>query len=72
MATTITATYATAAAARNAHDDLIGSGYPREQVFTSKDVPEVKVMSPRVTVPEAREILDRHQPSKVTEHETPD
>ncbi len=72
MATTLTATYASAAAARNAHDDLIASGYPREKVFSQKDNPEIKVMSPRDTVREAREILDRHDPSKVTETETPD
>ncbi|MDA0962772.1 MAG: hypothetical protein O2898_07625 [Proteobacteria bacterium] len=72
MATTLTATYATEAAARNAYDDLIGSGYPREKIFHQKDVPEIKVMSPRDTLREAREILARHEPSKVIERETRD
>ena len=72
MATTLTATYATEAAARNAFDDLIGSGYPREKIFRQKDMPEIKVLSPGATVREAREILDRHAPSKLTERETPD
>lgn len=72
MATTLTARYATEAAARNAHDDLIASGYPRERVFRPKNLPEVKVMSPRDTLREAREILGRHGPSKVIERETRD
>ena len=72
MATTLTATYATEPAGRNAYDDLIGSGYPRHKIFRPKDMAEIKVMSPRDTLREAREIIARHEPSKVIERETRD
>ena len=69
MAKSLTARYETQEAARNARDDLIGKGYPNEKVFLHPDSPEIKVITPAATEPEAREILDRHQPSEITENE---
>lgn len=67
MTKTLTARYETAEAARNAYDDLIGKGYPREKVFLSSDTFELKMIVPVDAEPQAREILDRHQPNEITE-----
>lgn len=70
MTKTLTANYETEEAARNAHEDLIGTGYPREKVFLQPDSTEVKVITPSDTAPQAREILGRHEPSEITENES--
>lgn len=69
MTKTLTAKYETEDAARNAHEDLIGTGYPQEKVFLHPDSPEVKVITPSDTEREAREILGRHEPSDISESE---
>ena len=69
MTKTLTAKYETEAAARNAHEDLMGTGYPQEKVFLQPDSAEVKVITPSDAEPQAREILGRHEPSEITETE---
>jgi hypothetical protein len=66
MARALTARYGSADAARNAHEDLIGSGYPSEKVYLDRDAAEVRVLVPTSTEREAREILGRHQPEEIT------
>lgn len=67
MVKTLTAKYGSAGAARNAHEDLIGTGYPSEKVYLDRDSAEVKVITSADGEREAREILGRHQPSEITE-----
>jgi len=67
MTKTLTARYPSAGAARNAHDDLIGTGYPTETVYLDQDNAAVKVMTSPEGEREAREILGRHQPQEITE-----
>ena len=67
MAKTLTARYGIAGAARNAHEDLIGTGYPSDKVYLDSDKAEVKVISSSEGEREAREILERHKPSEITE-----
>ena len=69
MTKTLTARYETVDAARNAYEDLIGSGYPSENLFLQSESPELKVVTPSETEPQAREILGRHEPSEITESE---
>lgn len=69
MTKALTAKYETMTAAQNAHEDLIGTGYPREKMFFDPDSPEVKVITPEDTEAQAREILDRHKPSEIRETE---
>jgi hypothetical protein len=67
MPKTLTGTYGSAEAARNAHEDLIHTGFPSEKVFLDRDKGEVKVITADGNEREAREILDRHQPTEVGE-----
>ena len=65
----ITGKYASLAEAKNAHEDLIDSGMPAEKSFLDRDDFSVKVMMPDATEAEVREILGRHQPKELEEHE---
>ncbi len=67
MTETINATYGSIAQAKNAVDDLISTGIPREKVFLDKKALQVKVIAANVSEPEIVEILQRHQPSQVGE-----
>lgn len=67
MPKSLTARFESTAAARNAKEDLIASGYPTEKVYFQGDVPEVKVITPAETQREPREILGRHDPIEITE-----
>ncbi len=67
MTETINATYGSIAQAKNAVDDLVSTGIPREKVFLDKKALQVKVISANVTEGEIVEILKRHQPSEVSE-----
>ncbi len=69
MTKALTARFETAEAARNAYEDLIGSGYPRENLFLQSESPELKVATPSETESQAREILGRHGSSEITESE---
>lgn len=69
MPRTFTATYETPEAALNAYDDLIASGYPREKLHYEPGTPEMRVIAPVDTAPEAREILGRHRLASISEDE---
>lgn len=68
MTKTLIATYETVVSARNAHEDLVASGYPSEKVYFEGDAPVVKVLVPAETALEAREILGRHDALEISEH----
>lgn len=67
MTKTLTGRYGTPGAARNAHEDLIDTGFPAEKVFLDREHGEVKVIASEFSEREAREILGRHQPKDITE-----
>ena len=67
MPKTLTGKYGSADAAYNAHEDLVHTGFPSEKVFLDRDKAEVKVVTADGNEREAREILDRHQPTEVGE-----
>lgn len=67
MTKTLTGKYASGDAARNAHEDLIDTGYPNDTVYLDRDAGEVKVMTSADGEREVREILSRHQPLEITE-----
>lgn len=47
--------------AKNAWDELINSGIPRENVYIDEDAKVVKVTVPEETEREILEIFERHQ-----------
>lgn len=65
MTKVVTAVYDSAGKARNAENDLIDTGLPREKVFLDKETNEVKVMTPASGEGEVTEILNRHDPTEV-------
>jgi len=67
MTETISATYDSNTQAKNAVDDLVSTGIPRESIFLVKETNQVKVIAADVTEGEIVEILQRHQPSQVSE-----
>ena len=67
MTETITADYDSFGKAQNAADDLIATGIDSEKVFLDDKELLVKVMVPNTIKGEVMEILQRHQPSQVTE-----
>ena len=69
MTITITASYMSTGAARNAGDELISDGFDQEKVFVDEDAMEVKVMVSGNIRREVEEILQRHQPRDM--HTTP-
>ncbi|TCS51300.1 hypothetical protein EDD52_1428 [Primorskyibacter sedentarius] len=70
MTRIVTGKFNTAAAAYNAYEDFVGTGFPDEKLFHAKDSTEVKVITSLEGEPEVREILGRHQPTEVYEHST--
>jgi hypothetical protein len=69
MPKTITGKFDSADAAHNAHEDLIDTGFPSEKVFLDRAAGEVKVIASEANEREVREILGRHRPQDITEHE---
>ena len=67
MTETITANYESFVTAQNAVDDLLATGIDSEKVYLDDKAPVVKVMVPNTIKREIKEILDRHQPSGLTE-----
>jgi len=67
MTETISATYDSNTQAKNAVDDLVSTGIPRESIFLVKETNQVKVIMADATEGEIVEILQRHQPSQVSE-----
>ncbi len=65
MTMTVTGHYESIDQAHGAKDDLVATGIPQEKIYVGKDSSEIKVICPDTTVPEIREILDRHGPVKI-------
>ena len=61
MNTTVTVTYDSLDAIRNAVDDLLGAGIPQEQFHVIKDEKQIKVITPKDSEPEIRELLERNR-----------
>ena len=64
MSETVTATYASADAMKNAVNDLLGAGIPQEQFFVDEMKLQVKVITPTAGKPEILELLNRHATQK--------
>ena len=64
MSTTVTMSYGSLNSLKNAVDDLIGVGIPQEQFHVIKDDLQIKVITPKASEPEIRELLGRHNPVK--------
>ena len=62
MNTTVTMSYGSLESLKNAVDDLIGVGIPQEQFYVIKKDLELKVITPKASEPEIRELLGRHNP----------
>ena len=65
MTQTVTASYSSTDKARNAFDELVAEGFPREKLYFDKEANQVKVIIPDTSRPEAEEILRRHEPDEV-------
>ncbi|OIP16340.1 MAG: hypothetical protein AUK51_10985 [Comamonadaceae bacterium CG2_30_59_20] len=66
MFRTITATYASKIAVTNVVDELINSGLPSEKISSDDDKMLVMVKVPTAGVSEVTEILNRHEPTKIS------
>ena len=66
MFRTITATYASKIAVTNVVDELINSGLPSEKISSDDDKMLVMVKVPTTEVPGITEILNRHEPTKIS------
>lgn len=62
MNTTVSMSYSSMDSLKNAVDDLLGVGIPQEQFHVIKDDLELKVITPKATEAEIRELLGRHNP----------
>lgn len=65
MAETLTAKYLSADTLQNVVDDLLNIGLPAEEIFTNKEKKTVKVIAPKVTETEIREVLKRHDSIRI-------
>lgn len=66
MSEVITGLFASATAAKNAMEDLLATGIPREEIYLDAETNEIKVMMPASAKPETIEILQRHQPTSIS------
>lgn len=64
MNTTVTMSFGSLDSLKNAVDDLIGVGIPQEKFHVIKDDLQIKVITPKASEPEIRELLGRHNPVK--------
>lgn len=64
MTQTLTAAYPDRLKARNAFDELVADGLPRESLFLDEERGEVKVIIPDEGRREVEEVLDRHEPTQ--------
>ena len=64
MSTTVTTTYATTDAMKNAVNDLLGAGIPNENFFTDESALQIKVITSMDSKPEILELLNRHSIQK--------
>jgi hypothetical protein len=62
----ISRVYASATGAKNAMEDLLATGIPREEIYLDAETHEIKVMVPASARPEVTEILQRHQPTETS------
>ena len=69
MMKALTAKFETVEAARNAQEDLIDVGYPSEKLYFDRDKVELKVLTSPEGAGEARELLGRHRPKDIREHD---
>lgn len=60
MSETVTVNYASAAAMKNAVNDLLGAGIPQEKFFVNSNDLQIKVITPEVSKPEIEQLLKRH------------
>lgn len=65
MTQTITASYDDRLKARNAFDELVSDGFPRESLFLDEESREVKVIIGDEARREVEEVLNRHEPAKL-------
>lgn len=66
MTKTITGIYDVADQVRNAREDLIATGIEQEKLFADYENKALKVMVPAEVEAEILEIIERHNPSRVT------
>ncbi len=71
MNETVTATFASPEALKNAVNELLGAGIPGEQFFVDKEQNLIKVITPVQSDPEILALLNRHNPTKVAEKTGP-
>jgi hypothetical protein len=69
MMKVLTARFETVEAARNAQEDLIDVGYPSEKLYFDRANAELKVLTSPEGAGEARELLGRHRPKDIREHD---
>lgn len=62
MTQTVTASYGERLKARNAFDELVADGFPRESLFLDEESREVKVIIGDEARREVEEVLNRHEP----------
>ena len=65
MTRTVTGDFGSEDAMKNAMDDLISNGIPREEVFMDSEHMQLKVMVPDAIEASVGEILRRHHASKL-------
>jgi len=60
MNETVTVTYTTADAMKNAVNDLIAHRIPKEKFFVDDEKLQIKVITPKASKSEIEELLNRH------------
>ncbi len=66
MNVTVTATYPSEDAQKNAVNDLLGAGIPQDKFYVDKSNHQIKVITPVDSKPEILVLLNRHHPTKVS------
>jgi len=64
MSTTVTATYESTDAMKNAVNDLVGAGIPNENYHIDESSLQIKVITSMNGKPEILELLNRHSTKK--------
>lgn len=64
MSETVTVTYASPEAMKNAVNDLLGAGIPQEKFYVDEEKLQVKVITPTASKPEIEQLLNRHSTKK--------
>ena len=64
MSTTVTTTYTSKDALKNAVSDLLGAGIPQENFFADESALQIKVITSMESKPEILELLNRHSTTK--------